>query len=151
MPRTSFSKTFIALRLERHNSVSGLTELVIAGFVHQIGQPINQGSVAGARSVRSEIMRGHRSSSGPGAKTSSTPGVPWGAKDYRKIAEAMRRLAGKAILSVGDHPLIREIFAGFQSEELAIDYLVGGTENRVSKRELIVYSWDRDSEPAALF
>ncbi len=77
--------------------------------------------------------------------------MPWGAKDYRKIAEAMRRLAGKAILSVGDHPLIREIFAGFQSEELAIDYLVGGTENRVSKRELIVYSWDRDSEPAALF
>jgi hypothetical protein len=36
-------------------------------------------------------------------------------------------------------------------ESLAIDYTVGGGANRAEHQELIIYSWDRDAEPAGLF
>ena len=35
-------------------------------------------------------------------------------------------------------------------EDLEIDYTVGGGSNRAPRRELIVYSWDREAEPAGL-
>lgn len=33
-------------------------------------------------------------------------------------------------------------------EELKIDYTVGGGANRVERGELVIYSWERLSEPA---
>ena len=33
----------------------------------------------------------------------------------------------------------------------AKDYTVGGGQNRAERRELIIYSWDREAEPAGLF
>jgi DNA adenine methylase len=63
----------------------------------------------------------------------------------------MVSLQGKAILSINDHPDIRRCFAAFQFEELRLEYMVGGGQNRVERGELIIYSWDRDSEPAGLF
>ncbi len=53
-------------------------------------------------------------------------GVPFPVGEYEKMASMMRSLQGKAIVSINDHPTIREIFSGFQLEELTIDYTVGG-------------------------
>jgi DNA adenine methylase len=36
-------------------------------------------------------------------------------------------------------------------EELKLDYTVGGGANRVERRELVIYNWDREAEPAGLF
>jgi DNA adenine methylase len=36
-------------------------------------------------------------------------------------------------------------------ESLAIDYTAGGRANRAERQELIIYSWDREAEPAGLF
>ena len=36
-------------------------------------------------------------------------------------------------------------------ESLSIDYAVGAGANRAERQELIIYSWDRDAEPAGLF
>lgn len=36
-------------------------------------------------------------------------------------------------------------------ETLEIDYTVGGGQNRAARREVIIYSWDRQAEPAGLF
>ncbi len=58
---------------------------------------------------------------------------------------------GKAVVSINDHPQIRECFAGFDMEALKLDYTVGGGANRVERGELVIYSWDRSSEPAGLF
>lgn len=74
---------------------------------------------------------------------------PWG--QYERLAEQMASLRGKLILSINDHPDIRRCFARFQMEELEIDYTVGGGANRASRRELVIYSWDREAEPAGLF
>ena len=59
--------------------------------------------------------------------------------------------ANWAKVSINDHPAIRECFAGFDMEALKLDYTVGGGANRVERGELVIYSWDREAEPAGLF
>jgi len=78
-------------------------------------------------------------------------GVPFPWDQYERMAVLLRQLKGKAIVSINDHPDIRRCFAGFQMETLAIDYTVGGGANRAARQELIIYSWDREAEPAGLF
>lgn len=74
---------------------------------------------------------------------------PW--EQYEVMAQKLRSIKGKAIISLNDHPDIRRCFAGFEMETLKIDYTVGGGANRVERGEVIIYSWDRQAEPAGLF
>lgn len=75
-------------------------------------------------------------------------GFEWA--QYEKIAEAMRTMQGKGIVSHKDHPAIRELFAGFEIEEVPFEYTVGnGKPEKVT--ELIIYSWNRADDPAGLF
>lgn len=78
-------------------------------------------------------------------------GVPFDWAQYELMASKVRQLKGKAIISINDHPDIRRCFDGLAMESLAIDYTVGGGANRAPRQELIIYSWDRDSEPVGLF
>lgn len=78
-------------------------------------------------------------------------GVPFPWTEYERLATKMKALKGKAILSINDHPDIRRAFAGFQMERLEIDYTVGGGAHAARRGELIIYSWDRQAEPAGLF
>lgn len=78
-------------------------------------------------------------------------GVEFEFEQYEKMAELMGRLQGRAILSLNDHPDIRRVFAAFQMESTAIQYNVGGGGRAADRRELIIYSWDREAEPAGLF
>jgi len=39
----------------------------------------------------------------------------------------------------------------YDMEELRIDYTVGGGANRMERGELVIYGWDRQTEPAGLF
>lgn len=54
---------------------------------------------------------------------------------------------GKAIISLNDHPDIRRCFEGFGMESLSVDYTVtvGNGANRAERKELIIYSWDREA------
>ena len=67
------------------------------------------------------------------------------------MAIKLKNLKGKAVVSINDHPAIRECFKDFEMEELKLDYIVGGGANRVERGELIIYSWNRACEPAGLF
>ncbi|MEN9631378.1 MAG: hypothetical protein RJA10_4606 [Pseudomonadota bacterium] len=78
-------------------------------------------------------------------------GVPFPWEQYERLAAKMSAMKGKLILSINDHPDVRACFGRFQMEQLEIDYTVGGGANRAARRELIVYSWDRETEPAGLF
>lgn len=78
-------------------------------------------------------------------------GVPFEWRQYELMAERLASLKGKAVVSLNDHPAIRSCFAGFGMETLEIDYTVGGGQNRVERREVIIYSWNREEEPAGLF
>ena len=79
-------------------------------------------------------------------------GVPFPFAEYQAMAEVLRGLKGKAILSINDHPDIRAVFAGLHTEVLDISYLIGGgTHGAAARKELVVWSWDQAAEPAGLF
>ncbi|QVN18994.1 DNA adenine methylase [Burkholderia pyrrocinia] len=77
-------------------------------------------------------------------------GVPFGFEQYEAMAELLRRLKGKAIVSLNDHPDIRRVFEGFEFEVAPITYTVNGAQP-AKRSELIIYSWDRSVDPVGLF
>ena len=78
-------------------------------------------------------------------------GVGFGWEQYEKIAEAMRTMQGKAILSHNDHPDIRALFSGFDIDEVDFEYTLAGGGKSTSTKELIIYSYSRADEPTGLF
>lgn len=78
-------------------------------------------------------------------------GVPFSWDQYEAMARTMRTLKGKAMLSINDHPEIRECFAGFHMEALDITYTCGGGARPAERRELVIWSWDPAHDPAGLF
>jgi DNA adenine methylase len=78
-------------------------------------------------------------------------GVDFGFDQYVQMAATLSQIQGKAIVSLNDHPAIRQAFNGFQMDTADIAYNVGGGGNAVDRKELIIYSWDREKEPAGLF
>lgn len=68
-------------------------------------------------------------------------GNPFGIEEYVRIAEVMSTSQGKSILSINDHPDIREIFKGFAFDVVGIQYSVGKVESRPKSSELIIRSW----------
>lgn len=78
-------------------------------------------------------------------------GVPFEWSEYMAMAELMRNVQGKVVLSINDHPAIRECFADFHVEEVPINYTVGGGGKAVARTELIYSSWDVEAQPAGLF
>ncbi len=67
------------------------------------------------------------------------------------MADVLKQLKGRAIVSLNDHPDIRRVFADFQMETAEIQYTVGGGGNAARRSELIIYSWDRAGDPVGLF
>ncbi|MFD2755042.1 DNA adenine methylase [Comamonas terrae] len=78
-------------------------------------------------------------------------GVPFEWDQYVAIAEAMRGLQGKAVLSINDHPEIQELFADFHVEAVPINYNVAGGGKAVARVELVYSSWDVAAAPPGLF
>jgi len=73
---------------------------------------------------------------------------PW--EEYERMADVLSTLKGKALVSLNDHPDVRRAFQGFQMEAVDISYTLA-VGKAAERRELIIYSWDRDAEPAGLF
>jgi len=78
-------------------------------------------------------------------------GVPFPWAEYVAMAETLRTIKGRAIVSINDHPDIRECFKGFQMDEVPITYTVGGGAKGADRTELLIYSWDVAAQPAGLF
>jgi DNA adenine methylase len=78
-------------------------------------------------------------------------GVAFPFEEYEAMAKAMRSLQGKAMVSINDHPAVRECFAGLHMESLSIKYTVGGGGRVAERSELVIWSWDHVAEPAGLF
>lgn len=69
-------------------------------------------------------------------------GVPFPLEEYDRIASTLAALKGRAIVSLNDHPEMRRIFAGFQTETVDITYTIGGGDKAAERRELVIFSWD---------
>lgn len=77
-------------------------------------------------------------------------GVEFGWEQYVEMAELLSSIKGKAIISLNDHPAIREVFSRFHIEATDIRYTVGGGQG-VERSEVLIFSWDLAAEPAGLF
>lgn len=77
-------------------------------------------------------------------------GVPFGFEQYEEMAELIGRIKGKAIISLNDHPDIRRVFGRYHIESTDITYTVGGGKGQQA-REVLIFSWDIQAEPAGLF
>lgn len=70
-------------------------------------------------------------------------GVPFGFEQYDEMAETMRRVNGKVMVSINDHPDIRRAFDGLAMLELGIKYSVGNNHgDPVTSRELVITNWE---------
>ncbi|BBF84921.1 methyl-directed repair DNA adenine methylase [Aquitalea magnusonii] len=67
-------------------------------------------------------------------------GVPFPFEEYQALAEVMRSCKGKVVLSINDHPDIRDVFADFRMEQVAIQYSVNPKKGK-SSAELVICSW----------
>lgn len=72
-------------------------------------------------------------------------GVPFELEQYVALAEAMRGLKGKAVLTINDHPEMRRAFAGFKPISTTVRYTLSkaGKGRSTPRGELIVRSWVR--------
>lgn len=78
----------------------------------------------------------------PYLDTAGYGGERWGRAHYEELAAVMLGLEGKALLTINDHPEIREVFAGFKSDPLRVSYTVGGSKAGAPKaNELLYRSW----------
>ncbi|WP_417522225.1 DNA adenine methylase [Marinobacter sp.] len=73
---------------------------------------------------------------------------PWA--QYRLMAKLLKEIKGKAIVSLNDHPDVREVFAGYHFEATDIRYTVGSGKGSEAK-EVLIFNWDLAAEPAGLF
>lgn len=69
-------------------------------------------------------------------------GIPFEWEEYERLAEAMRTMQGKAMLSINDHPDIRAVFAGLPMHETGIRYSVANAHGKPSESsELVVTNY----------
>jgi DNA adenine methylase len=77
-------------------------------------------------------------------------GVPFEFDQYVQMAALMRSIEGKAIISLNDHPDIRQVFAGLHFEQTDIKYTVAGGKGTAAG-EVLIFNWDIDANPSSLF
>ncbi|HHA2860801.1 DNA adenine methylase [Stenotrophomonas maltophilia] len=66
-------------------------------------------------------------------------GTPFGMEQYQELARQMARVRGSAILTINDHPAMREVFGQFRDRVVPIRYTIG--RQAVQRRELIYTTW----------
>ena len=70
-------------------------------------------------------------------------GVDFGFEHYEAMSELLRTIKGKALISINDHPDIRECFKGLSMTTLNIKYTVGKAVDgkRASSSELLIATY----------
>jgi DNA adenine methylase len=69
-------------------------------------------------------------------------GVEFGLDQYDRMAELLRTMVGKAVVSVNDIPEMRAAFKGLEMKRLTINYTVGASgRGREPKGELLIWNF----------
>jgi len=70
-------------------------------------------------------------------------GVDFGLEQYGRMAELLRTMKGKAVVSVNDIPAMRQAFKGLAMKRLTINYTVGASgRGREPKGELLIANFE---------
>ena len=65
----------------------------------------------------------------------------FGWEQYELLAKVMAESKGKVMLSINDHPDIRELFKDFRITQLELAYTVGRNKTGKTSGELVVCNW----------
>ncbi len=68
-------------------------------------------------------------------------GVEFPFERYTEMAEMMRTVKGKMIVTINDHLDMRKVFDGFRVETAKINYTVGGGGKGQDRQEMIIMNW----------
>lgn len=68
-------------------------------------------------------------------------GVDFGWEHYEQLAELSKTMLGTMIISINDHPKIRDVFSHMPVVEIDYKYTVGGGDKQSSCVELIYGNW----------
>ncbi|STZ75319.1 DNA adenine methylase [Bergeriella denitrificans] len=60
---------------------------------------------------------------------------------YELLAKLMKESKGKAMLSINDHPDIRDLFKDFRTERLELAYSVSRDKTQKTSGELVICNW----------
>lgn len=74
-------------------------------------------------------------------------GVDFGMEQYVEMARLMRAMKGRAVLSINDHPQIRQAFDGLPLIPLQLEYSMARQATGKKSGELIIKSWEDDQLP----
>ena len=74
-------------------------------------------------------------------------GVDFELDQYVQLADAAKRVSGTMIITVNDHPKMREVFAGLEMRSVPITYTVGGADTPADRHELIIGNWNEWPTP----
>lgn len=70
-------------------------------------------------------------------------GVDFEYKNYVQMADFMRTCKGKVMVSINDHPAIREAFNGLHMIGLDIKYSLNNTQGQPdTSKELVITNWE---------
>jgi DNA adenine methylase len=72
-------------------------------------------------------------------------GVPFDFQEYIDMANLMRAMKGKAMVSINDHPDIRKAFEGLPMLELDIQYSLQKNGSPEKTGELVITNWDAEN------
>jgi len=74
-------------------------------------------------------------------------GVPFGFEEYEEMAHLAQTIKGNMIISINDHPDIRQVFANLPVVEVDYQYTVGGSDKASDCVELIYGNWKEHPKP----
>lgn len=78
-------------------------------------------------------------------------GVDFEWSQFERLAEAMRNMKGKLMLSINDHPDIAALFSEFWMRRLEIKYTVSNSTDLKTSGELVICNFTPVEKQAALF
>lgn len=79
-------------------------------------------------------------------------GVPFEFDNYVRMAKMAQNVNGKVMISLNDHPQIRECFQELHIETVGIEYSLGSRHGHAAERgELVITNYDPHTELGGLF
>jgi len=72
---------------------------------------------------------------------------PWA--NYEKMSDLARTVDGSILISINDHPDIRNVFEGLHMKQIEITYTVGGSSNAQDVNELLIWNDNLETLPKA--
>jgi len=80
-------------------------------------------------------------------------GTEFGVDQYEQMARLGLECKGKVVISLNDHPVVREIFEGFEIHSKDYEYTVGGgaKDKRQACKELVILNGNAVEQQGGLF